>query len=285
MNISRSLIRNLVRAARSQSLLDSSLKYSQYRDCYFAHMLCNEVFFLNKINDNEMHKRDIYEALITNHSVRELDLYLNAIKKAEYMKFDPLFIESIQQSRDYKYMLSDFSIAERDMMDELINAAIIFQEVYLNYNLPQQKILFAQMVSNAYLTIKGHHTFTTFIAEAIYSNFPQFNQAVLDQERFINFYLQLVYAQNQKTLERIKKTDNLISANEITLSTYGKTIVDYLYTHSMFSITNFVEKVNVSYNTAKKYLRILVNEGILRSVKVGKHNAFIYQSLYEIWNK
>lgn len=285
MNISTNLIRNLIRAARTQSELDSVLKYSNYRDCYYAHMLCNEAYFIQKLNDNDLKKRTIYESLITSHSVKELDYMLNAINKAKYMKFDPLYVESIQIERDYKFMLEDFGIAERDMIDDLINAALIFQEVYLNYRLPKQKVLFAQMISNAYLQIKGHHTFTTFISEAIFSNLPKFNQAILDQDAFINFYLQLVYAQNHKTLDRIKATDQLIEANEVVLSTYGDNIVDYLYTHSMFSITNFVESVNVSYNTAKKYLRNLVDEGILRSVKVGKHNAFIYDALYTIWNR
>ena len=36
------------------------------------------------------------------------------------------------------------------MIDDLINAALIFQEVYMNYRLPKQKVLFAQMISNAY---------------------------------------------------------------------------------------------------------------------------------------
>ncbi len=282
MKISTQNICNLVQAIRSQNQLSNMLRYSPYRNCYYANMICNEIYFIKKINNNNFHKRDLYEDLIVNNNIFEMDVLLNAIKNAQIMKLDDLYIKNIQHNKHYTYKIEDFSLYKEKIIDYLINSSQLFYDVYNDFELPQQKLLYAEIISNQLLNKYTNSLFSTFIAEAIYCNFTRFNQAIINNN-FLNIYLLLVNVQNEKNIERIKKTDQLIKENESLLMAYNANIVKFLYENIMFSITKFVNEINISYNTAKKYLHQLVELKILKSVKVGKHNAFIYEDLYNIW--
>lgn len=283
MKIDNKLISQLIRAIRSQEEINNVLKYSDWGDSFYTHILCNELYYLKKIQDNSVQKRDIYEAIITNSDIHELDILTLCFKKSGMYPFNDLFIKQIQNDNNYEFKINNIDKFDQPILDYLVNAAILFQTVYLNYELPQDKLVYAEAITNSYLHQKLGTKFNCFVAEAIFSNYTQFVQAVIDTDTFISFYLQLVFAQNRKNLDRIDATLDLIKDNEYKIATYGPKVVDYLYNNSMFSITDFTKSVDISYNTAKKYLKNLVDEKILRSVKVGKHNAFIYEKLYAIW--
>ncbi len=284
MNISLSLFKNLIRAVRTSEELNNIIKYSEYGETYLTHMLHNEVFYLRKLSNNEYKKRHLYEEIITNHQIEEFDVFKTAISKLNHMSFNELFVQKVQTGM-YNYVIPDISSYKTINLDYLINAGMLFQNTYCNYKMPQAKLLYAEVFSNAFLASNSsNNKFTTLISQAIFSNYDEFVKMITDKNNFIDFYLQLVIAQNKKNLERIKNTEELMNKNKEVLSCYDKKISDYIYKHSMFSISDFVKEVEISYNTGKKYLRELVELEILKSVKVGKHNAFIYQELYHVWN-
>lgn len=284
MNISLSLFKNLIRAVRTSEELNNIIKYSEFGETYLTHMLYNEVFYLRKLSDNDYKKRQLYEEIITNQQIEEFVVFKTAISKLNHMSFNELFVQKVQTGM-YNYVIPDILSYKTVNLDYLINSGMLFQNTYCNYKMPQAKLLYAEVFSNAFLASNSSSgKFTTLISQAIFSNYDEFVKMITDKNNFIDFYLQLVIAQNKKNLERIKNTQELMAKNEEVLSRYDKKISDYIYKHSMFSISDFVKEVEISYNTGKKYLRELVELEILKSVKVGKHNAFIYQELYNVWN-
>ena len=86
-------------------------------------------------------------------------------------------------------------------------------------------------------------------------------------------------------VERIEKTQEVYEKNSIKLNKYGVNIQNYITGNVVFTISDFASVNNISYNTAKKYLKELVIEEILVPIKISKHNAFVYTDVYNIWLK
>lgn len=286
MKIDNKLISLLIKAIRSQEEINNILKYSEYGDSFYTQILCNELYYLRKLNNNNFQKRELYEELIFNEDIRELDILTNSFNKIKAVEFNDVFINEIQNDNRYLFKFENMQLYnKRPILDYLINAALIFQDVYINYQLPQDKLIYAEAITNAFLYRKLNMRFNNFVAEAIFSNYAYFKSMITNHDEFITFYLQLMFVQNQKNLDRIHQTLKLIEKNRFVLATYGPAISKYLYFNCMFSISDFTKNVDISYNTAKKYLSTLVKDGILKSIKVGKHNAFIYEDLYKIWRQ
>ena len=285
MNISLSSISNLIKLIRSQSNLDNIIKHHQYGEIYYELLLNNEIYFLKKLNDEKYTKVQFYEDNIIKKNVEMFYSFENC-KKKTFLDFDNHLIKSIQlESLDYIYEIEDVEKYKNVKLDPFFNGAKIWRDVYLGYQIPSKKMIYSELITNSFYEKYNISNFNAFISEAIFTNIIQFNNNILDEEKFINYYFQLLYAQNKKNLERIEKTDNLKKEKEEILINYGPVITKYLFTNVMFSISDFVEKNNISYNTGKKYLKKLVDKKILKAVKVGKHNAFVFVEIFQIWSK
>lgn len=283
MELSLKNIQYLLKLIRVQTTLDNIIKYSDYGSVYHNHILNNELFFLNKVVNQQLSRKEFYFDNINNYHNKINDCFLDIKRKSEIYNFDQIFLEKIQIGNEYQLKIDDIEKYIKIKLDPCFNASALFREVYLKYQNADLRLVYAVGITNSYLDKFKTINFTSLISEVIFTNDVLFNSCIIDKKQFMDLFFQMIYAQNKKNLTRIEKTEKLIKKNKTKFLVYGPAITKYIYHEGIFSLTDFVDKNDISYNTAKKYLKELCDENILKLIKVGKHNAFIYEELFEIW--
>lgn len=222
-----------------------------------------------------MNKKDKYE-----------DLLVDTSERIKLRNFNENFISEMQRGLGYElYEVYEIAVYEKEKIDYLINASELYYEIYNNYPNNNHRAEFACAMTNAYLAKKLNINFVIYFSEVINSNNPLFKGTVIDDKKWTITFLKLLHGQVRKNNERIKNTDKLIQDNHELFRGYSENIEKYINKETVFTITDFIENNNISYNTGKKYLKDLVDKGILQPIKIGKHNAFVYQDMYDIWLK
>ncbi len=286
MKISIELINTLIKVSREIEKLNSTLNWYENREVVSNQILNNELYYANKLKNQNMKKINYYEDRILNEKNKYEELLSDSSERIKLRNFNENFIGEMQRGLGYElYKVCEISVYEKEKIDYLINASELYYEIYNNYPNNNYRSEFACAMTNAYLAKKLNINFVIYFSEVINSNNPLFNGTVIDQKKWTITFLKLLHGQLRKNNERIKNTDKLIQNNQELFKGYNDSIEKYINKETVFTITSFIEKNGVSYNTGKKYLKNLVDKGILQPIKIGKHNAFVYQDMYDIWLK
>lgn len=107
---------------------------------------------------------------------------------------------------------------------------------------------------------------------------------------FIEYMLQGFYAKALETHDDLKKITVLFEQikEQIKLENkkiYGLDLMEALFTYPVITPTKLASELNTHYTTASRYLNQLVEVGILKDTKVGKHHLFINHRLLKILSK
>jgi hypothetical protein len=286
MKVSAELLKVLMRTIRHVERLEGVFTWSNHNQIYMNQILENELFFSAKIKNQDLKKINFYENRLLGREDLYSDLIDDAISKIKHRDLNKLLIEDLKKNVTYDvYEPTELEFINLDTIDNLINAGLIYHKCYLNFPNNDMKNEFATTIANYYMAKIGVSNFHMLFSEALNSNSVIFNASMLEREKFVIIYLKLIEGQCKKNYERIIKSERLIADNKIHFAKYGKKLEDYINTNTVFTITNFTEQNNISYNTAKKYLSELVELEILQPIKVGKNNAFVYGQMYNIWIK
>ncbi len=286
MKISMELINALIKVIREMEELNSAQNWFIHADIVKKQMLDNELYYANKLKDQDTKKINFYEKRILNVENKYEELLVESEKRIAIRNFNETFISEMQRGLGYElYELYDFSVYEKVKVDYLLNAADLYFEIYNNYPNNNHRLEFATAMVNAYMAKKQNLNFIMYFSEIVNSNNPLYNGTVIDRNKWTLSYLRLLHGQLRKNNERVKNTNLLIRKNKELFNNYNESIENYITKETVFTITSFIEHNNISYNTGKKYLKDLVEKGILQPIKIGKHNAFVYQEMYDIWLK
>ncbi len=286
MKFSVELITSLMKTIREVERLNGSLEWYEHNDIIKKQILDNEMYYSQKIKNQNMKKINFYESKILNGSCKYEVLINETQERIKLRSFNQMFISEMQRGLGYElYELYDITKYDKEKIDSLVNAAELYQEIYTNYPNNNYRAEFASAMCNAYLSNRLKTPFTMFFAEVVNSNYPLFTGAVINIEKWPIVFIRLLHGQIRKNNERIRNTHKLIEQNKVLFANYSKGIEDYVTKETVFTISSFIESNDISYNTGKKYLKDLVEKGILQPIKIGKHNAFVYQSMYDIWLK
>lgn len=275
-----------MKTIRELEYLEATLTWYGDGDIARKQILDNELYYASKLKDQNMKKIKYYEKKILKDEMKYQTLLEESSKRIELRDFNANFISEMQRGLGYElYEIYDFRKYDTESIDYLINASMLYREVYTNYPNNNYRNEFATAMTNAYLKNKTKKEFVSYFSEVINSNNPLFSGAVIDDEKWPLIYLRLLHGQLRKNNERIKNMNKLRANNAKYFINYSAEIEKYISSETVFTITNFIEKNNISYNTGKKYLKDLVEKGILQPIKIGKHNAFVYQDMYDVWLK
>ncbi len=286
MKFSVELISSLMKTIREVEHLNSTLMWYENSDIIYKQIIDNEMYYSRKIKNQNMKKINYYEQKILNGPCKYEVLINETKERIQLRSFNKMFISEMQRGLGYElYELYDINKYDKQKIDSLINTAELYQEIYKHYPNNNYRAEFATAMCNAYLANKNKSPFTMFFAEVVNSNYPLFTGAVINTEKWPLVFIKLLHGQIRKNNERIKNTNKLINKNKELFANYNSQIENYVTKETVFTITSFIENNDISYNTGKKYLKDLVEKGILQSIKVGKHNAFVYQDMYDIWLK
>ncbi len=286
MKFSVELISSLVKTIREIEHLNATLVWYGNKDIIYKQIIDNEMYYAQKIKNQNMKKINFYENKILSGPCKYERLIEETNERIELRTFNKIFISEMQRGLGYElYELYDITKYEKEKIDNLINAAELYQEIYTNYPNNNYRAEFATAMCNAYMYSRVKSPFSLFFAEVVNSNYPLFTGAVINSEKWPIVFIRLLHGQIRKNNERIKNTDKLIKKNKSLFSGYNNQIENYVTKETVFTITSFIENNDISYNTGKKYLKDLVEKGILQPIKIGKHNAFVYQDMYDIWLK
>ncbi len=286
MKISMELINTLIKVSREIEKLNSTLTWYENKEVIESQILSNELYYAQKLKNQDIKKINYYENRILSQKDKYEELLIDANERIKLRHFNKNFISEMQRGLGYElYQVYDIAVYEKEKVDYLINASELYYEIYNNYPNNNHRIEFASAMTNAYLAKVLNLNFVIYFSEVINSNNPLFNGTVIDSKKWTITFLRLLHGQIRKNNERIKNTDKLIQDNHELFKEYNENIEKYINKKTVFTITNFIETNGVSYNTGKKYLKNLVDKGILQPVKIGKHNAFVYQDMYDIWLK
>lgn len=286
MKISIELINALIKVIRELEELNAIHNWYEYADIVKKQMLDNELYYAAKLKNQDIKKINFYENKILNVENKYEQLLKETENRIAIRNFNETFISEMQHGLGYElYELYDFSVYEKIKVDYLLNAADLYFEIYNNYPNNNHRLEFATAMVNAYLAKKLNLNFIAYFSEIVNSNNPLYNGTVIDRNKWTLSYLRLLHGQLRKNNERVKHTNVLIRKNKEIFKNYNTNIENYITKETVFTITSFIENNNISYNTGKKYLKDLVEKGILQPIKIGKHNAFVYQDMYDIWLK
>ncbi len=106
-------------------------------------------------------------------------------------------------------------------------------------------------------------------------------------EEWIIYMLNGVEVTSLKTIELINSIKNLMDETKSEIKEklpkiYSKDLVETLHIHPYTKIEFLVDILGLHRETASKYLKLLENIGILKSVKIGKSKFFINIKLFEL---
>lgn len=286
MKISIELINTLIKVTREIEKLNSTLNWYENKEIIKNQILSNELYYAQKIKNQDIKKISYYEKRILNKKDKYEDLLVDTSERIKLRNFNENFISEMQRGLGYElYEVYEIAVYEKEKIDYLINASELYYEIYNNYPNNNHRAEFACPMTNAYLAKKLNINFVIYFSEVINSNNPLFKGTVIDDKKWTITFLKLLHGQVRKNNERIKNTDKLIRDNHELFRGYSENIEKYINKETVFTITDFIENNKISYNTGKKYLKDLVDKGILQPIKIGKHNAFVYQDMYDIWLK
>ncbi len=286
MKISIELINTLIKVTREIEKLNSTLNWYENKEIIKNQILITELYYAQKIKNQEIKKISYYEKRILNKKDKYEELLVDTSERIKLRNFNENFINEMQRGLGYElYEVYEIAVYEKEKIDYLINASELYYEIYNNYPNNNHRAEFACAMTNAYLVKKLNINFVIYFSEVINSNNPLFKGTVIDDKKWTITFLKLLHGQFRKNNERIKNTDKLIQDNHELFRGYNENIEKYINKETVFTITDFIENNKISYNTGKKYLKDLVDKGILQPIKIGKHNAFVYQDMYDIWLK
>nr|EAL9132718.1 HTH domain-containing protein [Campylobacter coli] len=66
---------------------------------------------------------------------------------------------------------------------------------------------------------------------------------------------------------------------------YSKDFVELLFSHPYTKIDFLIEKLNISRQSASKYLKICENLGVLKCIKIGRNHYYINIELLRLFKK
>ncbi len=284
MKVSVELLNALMKTLRQMEKANGFFSWSPYSDIMKVHLLDNELYFRTKLVNEEIKKFNYYEDKIlkqeSDYSVLLKDLEIKVLHR-EFS--ENLVSELAKYTKAKSYQLSNFDKYSKNSIDYTLNAMQLFKDVYTNFPSNEQRYMFASTMLNAYLKTNDSQQSSIYLAEVIKSNFILFQSSMIDEDKATITLIRLIGAQLKKNNERISKTVELIEDYEDDF--YNETIREYMFKNPVFTISNFTEANNISYNTGKKYLKELVQREVISPVKISRNNAFIFNELYNIWIK
>ncbi|APC91164.1 MloA protein, putative [Francisella sp. MA067296] len=107
---------------------------------------------------------------------------------------------------------------------------------------------------------------------------------------WILFMLDSVEVTAKDTIELINKIKNLISSTKLTIKSkvskiYSKDLIEILFEHPYTKIDFLMTRLDITRQTASKYLKQLCDIGILEEANIGKYKYFINIELYSLLRK
>lgn len=107
---------------------------------------------------------------------------------------------------------------------------------------------------------------------------------------WIIYMLNAVEETSNNTSELIENIEKMINNTQKIIQEklpkiYSKDLVETLFLHPYTKIEFLVDRLNLTRQTASKYLKELENIGILKSIKIGRSNYFINIELFEYLRK
>ncbi|EAJ2314780.1 Fic family protein, partial [Campylobacter coli] len=92
-----------------------------------------------------------------------------------------------------------------------------------------------------------------------------------------------------KTIETITTIEKMmLNVSEILQNKtnfYSKDFVELLFSHPYTKIDFLIEKLNISRQSASKYLKICENLGVLECIKIGRNHYYINIELLRLFKK
>ena len=286
MKFSYESLSTLIKTIREVEKLEASLLYVEYYNAIKKQLMANEYYYSQKIQHSELKKVDFLSDVHVGNYSNYQDFVLETQEKIQHREFNNNFLLDLQRSLNFQQFELDPKFFEQQIkVDKIINAAELFRMIYIGFPKKDKNFEFASTMTNAFLYKNGISNFNCFIAEIVHSNPSFFYAGVVDEEKWPCVYCQLIHGQFKKNNQRITNTINLFNNDRELISVFGNGIFSYITKNVIFTVTDFTEKNSISYNTAKKYLQSLVDQGILDKMKLGRHNAFVYTKLYDVWIK
>lgn len=286
MRVSLDLINSLMKAIRQIERQNAALSWSAYGSTLEKHLLENEMYFSLRLKDDYLQKFNYYQTIILGENI-EYEEMINDSKKLILLRdINNEFVTELLVNKSvYDFQLKNLDSYGKNSIDFLLDASRLFYNSYIEYTNNSQKYEFATVMANAYLSKLSGVSYPLYISEVINSNNVLFTSSFIDEEKFVIAYLKLIEAQIKKNNERFAKFVELSKQNEQHFDEYSVVVRKFLEANAVFTIISFAEECELSYNTAKKYLKELVSDSYLTPVKISRNNAFIYTELYEIWLK
>ncbi len=288
MKVSAELINSLMKVIRLQEQQEAILKWSSNQMVFRQAILDNELYFATKIKKQKFKKVEFYEKknFRTNDNSPYYNLIKEASEKIKHRDFNQLLVDDLKSNFTYDEFKVEYSDTwKKTAIDHLITAIYIYRYCYINFPNYDMKNEFSTVMMNCYLTENDNKEQGLFISEVLNSNIVFLNATIVDETKFVLFFLKLIYGQLKKNIHRINNTEKLYTDSFESFENYGENIQYYITTKVVFTISDFADDNNLSYNTAKKYLRELVENKTLKPFKISKHNAFVYVDIYNIWVK
>jgi len=122
------------------------------------------------------------------------------------------------------------------------------------------------------------------------SQYYQLLQQVRDSnqwEPWLLFMLKALQVTSQDTLKTIKGLIALMQSTKKTIKAqlpkiYSHELINNLFTHPYTKVEFITQDLNIHRNTASKYLKQLVDIGLLTKHKLGKDNYYLNSQLYDL---
>lgn len=286
MKVSLDLINSVIRTIRQVERQNAILLHTPGGEILANHLLDNEMYFSMRLKNDQLQKFNYYERKILDGDIEYKKYFDDAYKLIELREINDGFVsELLRSSSTPEYKIPNLGEYNKSTIDYVVEASKLFYTIYTDFPTNNLRYEIAATISSAFLYKKTNVRYGLQIAEVINSNSVLFQSSFLDPSKFVVAFLKLVEVQVKKNIERINKCIELSKRNEDHFTSYSKNVKNFLDANSVFTISEFTESCELSYNTSKKYLKELVLEGYLTPVKISRNNAFIYTELYEIWLK
>ena len=106
-------------------------------------------------------------------------------------------------------------------------------------------------------------------------------------EDYILFMLEAFYVQAQATIEIIEKIDRLYTRVKHTVKSdlpkiYTADLIEHVFKFPVTTPTNMADEIDITYQTASKYLKALQKVGVLQSKRKGTYHFFLNHRLLTI---
>lgn len=286
MKLSYQTLSLWIKATKELQYLNATIDHSIYSNIIKKQLLLIEIYFSKKLSNPNLSRIEFFSEFVQKKENGYEMLLVEAEQLIKIREFSNHYVgEIINMAKFEFYQLPENLLNIQIKVDALYEAAIIFKEVYMHYPNPKDKYKIATVLTNSFLYKNADYGYVTFLGEIINSNHVLFTGSIINQDIWTKVYLKLIHGQTKKNNIRIKNMIAVFEKDREIFEQYDAKIFTYICENLAFTITDFKTSNEISYNTAKKYLNELVELKILEAVKFGKHNAFIYTNLYEVWIK